>query len=113
MTCPMSHVSDGGKATLGVKRNCQDPPSPFDSLGCHPPPPPCLLSSAHRYPGLFCFRPAAPEAQGSNPRTGGGWDPLSRPQPQPSFLTPTPAASISTQMAEPEATLSLHFLSLP
>lgn len=76
-------------------------------------PPPCLLSSAHRYPGLFCFRPAAPEAQGSNPRTGGGWDPLSRPQPQPSFLTPTPAASISTQMAEPEATLSLHFLSLP
>lgn len=57
-------------------------------------------------------RPAFPKAEDSNPVAGGGWDPVSRPQPGPSFRTPTLAAGRSAQMARPGATLLVYFLSL-
>lgn len=76
---------------------------------------PPRMSAAFCPQGTLGFHsgPAAPQAQGSNPRAGEAWDPVSRAQPRPSFLTPSLAAGVSTQMARPGATLSLYFLSLP
>lgn len=70
------------------------------------------MHSAHRGPGFHCG-PAAPRSSGPSPVAGGGWDPLSQPQPPSSSLTPTPAASISAfQPRWPAQSNSLRVLPL-
>lgn len=83
------------------------PKTPLSLSMTRTTPPRGLMRSAHRGPAST---PTTPQLQACS--LGGG-DSLSRPQPQPLLLTPTPAAGISAQMARPRATLFAYFLFCP
>lgn len=104
---PRGHTWELGLSPpWGLNSDAQDPPLPLNDLD-HP----------SQRPDAFC--PQGPSLHTHHSALQlqacslGGGDSLSRPQPQPLLLTPTPAAGISAQMARPRATLFAYFLFCP